>query len=134
MEIVRERMEQLTEMIWGRVQEKLSGEVLHSITGRLKSSITREVVVVGDRVTGRVFSDGSVPYAQIHEHGGTTSPHTILVRGARALRFEVQGGGVRFATSVQHPGSEIPPRSYLGSTLSEFGPMIRQFLTPRGIP
>ena len=126
---MRQQMEDLTDLILWRVREKLSGEVLQRRSGRLYDSIQKSVVVVGDRVTGRVFSDGSVPYSTIQEQGGTTSPHDIVFRDAKALRFEIAGGTV-FAARVHHPGSRIPAARYLGSTWAEFGSVIRDFFKP----
>jgi phage virion morphogenesis protein len=48
-------------------------------------------------------------YAAIHQFGGTTKPHEIRPKRKKALAF---GGG--FFARVQHPGSEIPARPYLG--------------------
>jgi hypothetical protein len=44
--------------------------------------------------------------------------HEILPDKARVLAF-VAGGKLVFARRVQHPGSQIPARSYLGSALDE---------------
>ena len=44
--------------------------------------------------------------------------HEILPDKAQALAF-VAGGAQRFARKVEHPGSLIPERSYLRSSLEE---------------
>lgn len=49
------------------------------------------------------------PYAAIHQFGGTTKPHVIRARVAKALA--VPGRGV--FKSVQHPGSVIPARPFI---------------------
>jgi len=46
----------------------------------------------------------------------------LPVKG-QALAFMVDGAQ-RFARSVQHPGSQIPERSYLRSSLSEMDDQI----------
>jgi phage gpG-like protein len=61
---------------------------------------------------------GDAKYAAIHEYGGRTSAHEILPAKAQALCFMV-GGATRFARRVQHPGSNIPARSYLSSALQD---------------
>lgn len=102
---------------------KLSGQVLHVRTGDLRRSIQSKVTVDGPRVEGSVFSDGSVPYADIHEFGGRTGPHDIIPVKAQALHFMMHGKEV-FAKIVHHPGSKMPERSYLRSSLEEMAPRI----------
>jgi phage gpG-like protein len=98
--------------------EKLSGSVLNSRSGALKASIVAEVLTNGDEVSASVGSDGSVKYAAIQEYGGKTAAHEILPAKARARAF-IAGGELRFACKVEHPGSLIPERSYLRSSLDE---------------
>lgn len=105
-----------------RVRAKLSGEVLKIRSGRLLASIHNEMVESSNYLYGRVYSSG-VPYAAIHEYGGRTSPHVIVPVNAKALRFMV-GGKVVFAKKVNHPGSVIPERSYLRSSLGEMHDLI----------
>ena len=57
-------------------------------------------------------------YAAIQEYGGKTSAHEILPVKAQALAFVI-GGGQLFARRVEHPGSLIPERSYLRSSLED---------------
>ena len=99
-------------------RDKLSGQVLHAITGRLRRSIHSSVTSNGDTVTGKVFSSGDVPYAAIHEFGGRTAPHDIYSVKAKALAF-MQNGKIAFYKHVRHPGSKIPQRSYLRSSLDD---------------
>jgi phage gpG-like protein len=107
---------------------KLSGQVLKVQTGNLRRSIHHSVGVEGSAVVGRVFSDGSVNYAHIHEYGGVTPPHDILPVKAEALHFMYHGKEV-FAKIVHHPGSKIPERSYLRSALSDKAEHIKTELT-----
>lgn len=61
-------------------------------------------------VQGDTVQVGSnVVYAAIHQLGGKTKPHRIVAKNKQALAF---GGGVYKA--VNHPGSDIPARPYLG--------------------
>ena len=104
------------------VGEKLSGGVLQLGTGALAASIAADVSDDGDAITATVGSSG-VKYAAIQEYGGKTAAHEILPVKSQVLAF-VAGGVQRFARSVQHPGSQIPERSYLRSSLSEMSDQI----------
>ncbi|MDR0710361.1 MAG: phage virion morphogenesis protein [Spirochaetaceae bacterium] len=48
-------------------------------------------------------------YARIHQEGGQTGPHTITPKHAKALYFNG-----RFAKQVNHPGSRLSARPYMG--------------------
>jgi phage virion morphogenesis protein len=48
-------------------------------------------------------------YARIHQEGGQTGAHTIRPNRAQALRFNG-----RLVKKVNHPGSRIPARPYMG--------------------
>ncbi|MDR2551444.1 MAG: phage virion morphogenesis protein [Desulfobulbus sp.] len=50
-------------------------------------------------------------YGAIHQLGGKTSPHVIRPRTKKALAWP---GARHPARSVNHPGSDIPAREYLG--------------------
>lgn len=99
--------------------DKLSGQVLNSLTGALKRSIQSDVMDGGDVITGRVYSAAPMPYARIHEYGGKTKAHIIEAINGQALRFEI-GGKVIYRKSVNHPGSTMPERSYLRSSLEDY--------------
>ena len=99
--------------------QKLSGQVLKIKTGALRRSIKGDVIDEGDIITGTAFSSGDVlKYAGIHEYGGTTPPHDIVPVKAKALAF-VMGGKMVFAKIVHHPGSKMPERSFMRSSLSD---------------
>lgn len=72
--------------------------------GHLRDSI--HTVVAGDSVEVGT----NLVYAAIHQFGGTTRPHKITAKNGGVLAW----GGNKFAKSVNHPGSVIPPRPYLG--------------------
>lgn len=99
--------------------QKLNGQVLNRVTGRLARSITHEVDVEPNGVYGRVFSSGDVKYAAIHEFGGQTAPHVIYPKKAAALSFIGSGGNRVFAKKVNHPGSKMPERSFMRSALRD---------------
>lgn len=98
---------------------KLNGQVLNRISGALSRSIQHEVVRTENSVLGKVFSSGDVKYAAIHEYGGVTAPHIIVPKKASVLAFMGSNGGMVFAKKVNHPGSKMPERSFLRSTLTD---------------
>jgi phage gpG-like protein len=100
-----------------RIQQKLSGEVLQTRSGALAASIISSIENDGSETSVSISSTG-VPYAAIQESGGKTAAHDIAAVKAKALAFSM-GGYQIFAKSVHHPGSTIPARSYLGSSLVE---------------
>ena len=97
---------------------KLSGAVLKTSSGALRDSIAASVTADADGVLASVGSEGDVKYAAIQEYGGKTSAHEILPVKGNVLAFIV-GGAQHFAHKVEHPGSVIPERSYLRSSLED---------------
>lgn len=126
--VITAKVAALTLKLEARVKRKLSGEVLNVRSGALRRSIAQKVEATLAAVVGRVFSSGDVKYARIHELGGKTKPHVIVPKNGKALRFGyagvigaegAYGPSVVFAKKVNHPGSVIPKRSYLASSLKE---------------
>ncbi len=110
-------------------------------SGMLLNSISRSkrVEIKDDgSVEGTIGPEG-VPYAAIHEFGGTTGPHQIFPRNASVLSFMSKGQRV-FAKFVNHPGSKIPARPYLAPALEakkdeilkNFGILIQASFTKKG--
>lgn len=99
--------------------QKLNGQILNRISGRLARSIANKVTASASEVFARVFSSGDVKYAGIHEFGGTTAPHIIEPKKASVLAFAGADGGMVFARRVHHPGSKMPERSFLRSSLHD---------------
>jgi HK97 gp10 family phage protein len=97
------------------VRDKLQGQVLNHITGRLQSSIMHEVNDNGKSIIGRVYSNNSVNYAAIHEFGGTV-PDRYPVNG-KALHW-MSGGQDVFAKFAR--GFTMPERSFLRSSLEDY--------------
>lgn len=127
-QILRRRVWALTLKLQARVQRKLSGQVLNVVTGALRRSIQSDVREEATAVLGRVFSTGDVKYARIHEFGGRTRAHVIEPRKASALLFAMGGKNV-FARRVNHPGSVMPERSFMRSSLAEMQDEIIRTLT-----
>jgi len=108
----------LTLKLEAKIKGKLSGEVLKVRTGNLRRSIHSRVEQTATSVTGTALSSGDVKYAGIHEYGGQTKAHIIEAKNGKALAFQM-GGKQVFARRVHHPGSKIPERSYLRSSLKD---------------
>jgi phage gpG-like protein len=116
---VETKMRQLTINLQKHViNDKLHGQVLKQRSGKLARSIQQESHTDDEVVIGEVFSAGDVKYAAIHEFGGTTPAHDIIPNKADALAF-MMGGKMVFARVVHHPGSKIPERSFLRSSLAD---------------
>lgn len=79
-------------------------KILHGM-GRLRGSVNY-------RADARSVEIGTpVIYGAIHQLGGKTRPHVIRPRRAKALAWL---GGRHPVKKVDHPGSVIPARPYLG--------------------
>lgn len=113
------RVTSLSLQMQAAVKMKLSGPVLNVRSGNLRRSIQSDVTDQPAEVSGRIFSDASVPYAAIHEYGGTTRPHVIEAKNGGVLAFQA-GGRAIFVRRVNHPGSKIPSRPFMRPTLAEY--------------
>lgn len=121
---LRAKVERLTiELQTHIISRKLHGQVLHQRSGALARSIQRRVEAMALAVYGIVFQSGDVKYGKIHEFGGRTPPHDIYPKKADALHFVV-GGREVFAKVVHHPGSKMPERSFMRSSLADMRPTI----------
>jgi len=106
------------------VRAKLTGGVLQSRSGALAASAGVDGPAIdGDQIVTTLFAGADLKYAEIQEYGGVTSPHDILPARAKALAF-LMGGQQVFARIVHHPGSRVPERSYLRSSLAEMADRI----------
>jgi phage gpG-like protein len=91
---------------WARMWDG-SASHLHR-RGALQNSIAHEAYADGSAIIG-----SNLEYARIHNEGGTTKAHEIIPRRAKAISFWGSNGRV-FAKKVNHPGSVIPRRRFLG--------------------
>ena len=74
-----------------------------------KRGTLRRSIIFNAFPDGSVIFGSNLVYAGIHQEGGTTKAHEIKARNAKALHFN----GI-FRRSVQHPGSKIPARPFMG--------------------
>lgn len=75
-----------------------SATLLHRVSGNLARSIQQEVRESATEIQGRVYSDGSVDYAAIHEYGGVIN---------------------RYGRKVGDYQIRMPERSFMRSSLRE---------------
>lgn len=115
---VRRKMEAELSSLVEAVRAKLSGEVLESKSGRLRRSIVARLSTQQGRDTLVVGSEG-VPYARIHEYGGTVQIPEIRPRRADALRFVGSAKDVVYAARTRAHEVVVPERSYLRSTVAD---------------
>lgn len=107
------------------LRDQVRGNILERfkvITGEFPESVQSQQIEQPGLITGRVFID-TLPWAAIQERGGQTRPHTITPATAQVLAFLMPArlgfsGGPKsnalvFAKQVNHPGSNIPERSYM---------------------
>ena len=101
-----------------RVQtQKLTGQVLHVRTGRLKSSITQRFESTAEMATSIVGTN--VSYGVMWEKG--IAAHDVVPVKAKALRFEI-GGQIFFRKKVHIPAQAARP--FLEPALQEMRPQI----------
>lgn len=125
--VIRAKVTALTLKLEARVKKKLSGEVLNVRSGNLRRSIFNKIEATARMVIGKVMSSGDVKYARIHELGGKTKPHVIEPKSKKALAFLGYTGMGQWGLfermvitrKVNHPGSVMPKRSYMASSLKE---------------
>lgn len=94
-------------------EEKLSGQVLKSVTGELKDSIKYELTKTGTGMEGTIGSD--LVYAKVQEYGGMGA-YDIYPVNAQDLVFWM-GGTEIFCKFVHH--EPLPSRSFLRSSLKD---------------
>jgi phage gpG-like protein len=111
-------------------REKLQGQVLRHVTGKLSASIEEEVTENPQGIVGRVFSNGTAPYAAIHEFG---------YQGAEAVSSFTRMQTMAFGRPMNPPKEVVvgafvrqmnmPERSFLRSTLTEQAEFIEKSIT-----
>lgn len=114
-------------------QDKLAGQVLNKVTGKLGRSIQFNVKETPSGVSGAVGSgineSNPLVYARIHEYGGVIHIPEIFPVNAKVLRFTLKSGATLFRKSVKAHDVHMPERSYLRSSLKEMTPEIIADLT-----
>lgn len=110
------------------ITQKLSGQVLNHITGKLWRSIQSLLEKAATTITGKVYASADCPYAAIHEYGGvihmparTQTVYRKLNRSGELMRGFVKKKSSNFATDHAVSGHDIhmPERSYLRSSQAD---------------
>ena len=104
-------------------EDKLSGQVLRSRTGSLKSSIDLRVDQSSGAITASIFSDSR--YAGVQEYGfaGTVSVRASLRRIREAFGRPIAEKTMRVRAYDRR--MDLPERSFLRSALEDMAPAIR---------
>ena len=148
-QVLRTEVRQLAVMLMGYVKtNKLTGEVLHVKTGRLRRSITAKVTEGGTLISGVVGTN--VEYAAAHEFG-VNQFKIVTVRAylrrcksrdrykmKKGKYFSLQGAAAKVTLAAEgmayvhsfsrNQHTKLPERSFLRSALEELGPGIREDL------
>lgn len=90
-------------------ESKLSGDPLHRRSGDLSRSVVPYLKDSGTTVEGGAGAGAGIPYARIHEYGGT-----ITAKNAPYLCFQTQDGRWHKVKSVV-----MPERSYMRTSFRE---------------
>lgn len=104
-------------------QDKLSGQVLRSRSGSLRSSIELRVDQSGGAVTASVFSDSRYAGAQEYGFAGTVSVRASLRRVTEAFGRPIAEETINVRAYDRR--MDLPERSFLRSALEDMGPAIR---------
>ena len=106
--------------------EKLSGQVLNVVSGRLRRSIYSKVEQTDTSVIGSVSSSGDVKYAAIHEFGfdgqETVRAHTREIKQAFGKAISPKTVEVREFTRHM----VMPERSFMRSSFQDLKAMLQQ--------
>lgn len=97
-----------------RATRRASGEVVKVRSGHLRRTIGPPTVQETASGAAGELRVGAT-YAPFLEYG--TRPHRIVARRGKALRFLDRTGTLRFARSVNHPGTR--PRPFFGPSWDE---------------
>ena len=104
-------------------QDKLSGQVLRSRTGSLRSSISLQVDRSGGAVTASVFTDSRYAAAQEYGFAGTVSVRASLRRIREAFGRPIAEKAI--SVRAYDRRMDLPERSFLRSAVEDIPPAIR---------
>lgn len=127
---LKKAVQTLALMLQGKVQTgKLQGQVLRHITGNLSASIAQEVTEDETSVLGRVFSNGTVKYARIHEFGFSGAEAVAAHQRRQTMVFGRAIDPIIVQVAAFTRNMNMPARSFLRSTLVENRETIERQLT-----
>ena len=105
-------------------QDKLSGQVLKSRSGSLRSSIDLTVDQSGGAITASVSSGSRYAGAQEYGFAGTVSVRTSLRRITKAFGRPIAETTINVRAYDRR--MDLPERSFLRSALEDMGPAVRE--------
>ena len=105
-------------------KDKLSGQVLRSRTGSLRSSIDLTVDQNGGAIIASVFSDSRYAGAQEYGFARTVSVRASLRRITEAFGRPIAEETINVRAYDRH--MNLPERSFLRSALEDMGAAIRE--------
>jgi phage gpG-like protein len=128
-EVTVAMQDQMTQLADYVRSNKLSGDPLHRRTGKLSRSITGDATLSGRYIIGRIGSKG-VPYAHVHEMGGTFDipAHTRRIGyNAREQRVRLLNRNNSVRAAVRSTGEVMvrahtatyPQRAFLHPSMQE---------------
>lgn len=91
--------------------------------GQLRRALFQTVTANADEIVGKVAFSADVPYAAIHEFGGTINLPEIVATKAKALHFMIGGKDI-FVKRVRAHSIRIPERAPLRTGFKEMLPEI----------
>ncbi len=128
-EALRRKVFGLTLMLEDYIKnDKLSGQVLNVVSGRLRRSIFSTTTETATSVEGTVASSGDVKYARIHEYGfsgpETVRAHSRTIKQAFGRAISPKTVFVKEFSREMH----MPERSFMRSALADKREEIKQGL------
>lgn len=113
-----------------RVQrDKLQGQVLQHRTGKLSRSIDDAINEDPQSIIGRVFSNGTAPYAAAHEYGFHGPEEVKSFQRRQTMVFGRSIDPIIVTVQAFTRQMNIPERSFMRSTLREDQAYIERQLT-----
>lgn len=94
-------------------------------SGSLLNSIQKEVYTENGNVKGKIGPE-NIPYAAIHEYGGTIPARRVEPRHTQALRWLGKEGQFLFSKGHDIPATVIPARPYLQPAFDDHVDEIRE--------
>lgn len=111
------KMVELTDVMYAKVMENVSGKILQKKSGELAASIRKHVDISGEPLIGEVYVDPVTPKAMALERGGDRF-YPIVPTKATVLKFYWEKlGRTVYLHYVNHPPSK--EFAYLAIALAE---------------
>lgn len=113
---IAEKLTQLGQQLYEKVEENVSGRILQKQTGALASKIRQETDLASNPMEANVYVADAGGKEWALERGGLKN-YTIVPTKAKLLHFFAKDGSEVFTRLVDHPPSK--EFAYLGRALEE---------------